>query len=91
MRSCHQDVTIHLRGSALVFWVFHLIGDYAATLADRVSAYASDLQVFPNIAKALEAEAGPRYQAMKCASLLREKMWSVVSELTSDLYVDCAA
>jgi len=32
-----------------------------------------------------------RYHAMKCASLLRETMWSMVSETTSDLDVDYAA
>lgn len=31
-----------------------------------------------------------RYQAMKCASLLRETMWSMVSEVISDLDVDFA-
>lgn len=31
-----------------------------------------------------------RYQAMKCASLLRETMWSMVSEIISDLDVDFA-
>jgi len=32
-----------------------------------------------------------RYTAMKCASLLREAMWSMVSELTSDIKFDYAA
>ncbi len=32
-----------------------------------------------------------RYHAMKCASLLRETMWSMVSELTSDLDIDYGA
>lgn len=32
-----------------------------------------------------------RYDAMKCASLLRESLWSMVSELTSTLDVDYAA
>jgi thiamine kinase-like enzyme len=32
-----------------------------------------------------------RYHAMKCASLLRETMWSMVSELTSTLEFDYAA
>jgi thiamine kinase-like enzyme len=29
-----------------------------------------------------------RYQAMKCASLLRETMWSMVSEIHSDIDFD---
>ncbi|GAB4366362.1 MAG: phosphotransferase family protein [Kiloniellaceae bacterium] len=32
-----------------------------------------------------------RYQAMKCASLLRETMWSMVSEIHSDIDFDYAA
>ena len=32
-----------------------------------------------------------RYTAMKCASLLRETMWSMVSEITSDIDFDYAA
>lgn len=32
-----------------------------------------------------------RYQAMKCASLLREAMWSMVSEIHSDIDFDYAA
>ena len=32
-----------------------------------------------------------RFQAMKCASLLREAVWSMVSELTSTLDFDYAA
>ncbi len=36
------------------------------------------------------AELRRRYDAMKCASLLRETMWSMVSELTSKLDVDFA-
>ena len=32
-----------------------------------------------------------RYGAMKCASLLRETMWSMVSEMTSDIDFDYAA
>jgi thiamine kinase-like enzyme len=32
-----------------------------------------------------------RYQAMKCASLLRETLWSMVSEIHSDIDFDYAA
>ena len=37
------------------------------------------------------ASSARRYQAMKCASLLRETMWSMVSELHSTLDFDYAA
>ena len=38
-----------------------------------------------------DADLLSRYHAMKCASLLRETMWSMVSELTSTLDFDYAA
>jgi len=42
-------------------------------------------------AKPLTDELVRRYYAMKCASLLRESMWSMVSELHSDLDIDYVA
>ncbi|HLJ21044.1 MAG TPA: choline kinase, partial [Stellaceae bacterium] len=38
--------------------------------------------------RSLSAELERRYRAMKCASLLREAMWGMVSELHSSLDVD---
>jgi thiamine kinase-like enzyme len=152
-----------LRGASLVFWVFHVIRDYAATLregADGVtSAHLSLLPELLGQAETLERAAGPfdivfghndllpanilddgdrlwlidweyagfntplfdlgglasnngldesaerwmleqyfstaadddlwrRYSAMKCASLLRETMWSMVSEIHSEIDFD---
>jgi thiamine kinase-like enzyme len=162
IRRCHHDVARHFRGPALIFWVFHVIRDYAGTLADANSRHAARLAEFRAMAAQLEAASGPfdivfghndlmaanfiddgarlwlidwdyagfntplfdlgglasnnslspaqesrmlelyfdgpvddalrrRYAAMKCASLLRETMWSMVSELTSTLDVDYAA
>jgi thiamine kinase-like enzyme len=162
LKTCHRDVPKHLRGAALIFWVFHVIRDYAATLERGGSAHKMILPELLTIAELLEAAAGPfdivfghndllaanimddgtrlwlidwdyagyntplfdlgglasnngldatqerhmlelyfetpvtddllyRYGAMKCASLLRETMWSMVSELTSTLNVDYAA
>ncbi len=162
MRRCHHDIPRHLRGPALVFWVFHVIRDYAATLQDHASPHAARLPEFLAIAAALEAAIGPielvfghndmmaanilddgqrlwlidwdyagfnaplfdlgglasnnqltpaqesemlgiyygkpadatlwrRYHAMKCAALLRETMWSMVSEAISALDIDYAA
>ncbi len=161
IRSCHMDIPAHLRGPVLVFWVFHVIRDYAARLLEVNSRYASRAPNLLAIANKLEAEAGPfdmvfghndliaenilddgdrlwlidwdfagynsplfdlgglasnnglspdqeiwvletyfeapitddllhRYHAMKCASLLREAMWSMVSESTSNIDVDYA-
>lgn len=162
IRQCHIEVPKHLRGPALIFWVFHVIRDYAATLRDGNSPHSAMLPDLLSINEALEAAAGPfdivfghndllpanflddgkrlwlidwdyagfntplfdlgglasnngldaaqevqllelyydapvtdallhRYSAMKCASLLRETMWSMVSEQSSKLDVDFAA
>ncbi len=162
IRDCHHEIPKHYRGPALIFWVFHVIRDYAATLAEGKSDYAAKLPEYLNICAFLEQAAGPfdivfghndllaanflddgkrlwlidwdyagfnsplfdlgglasnnslnetqerlmldlyfddavddallhRYHAMKCASLLRETMWSMVSEITSTLDIDYAA
>lgn len=162
IRQCHQEVPKHLRGPALIFWVFHVIRDYAATLKATNSPHNARLADLLDINETLETAAGPfdmvfghndllaanflddgnrlwlidwdyagfntplfdlgglasnngldaaqetqllelyydapvtddllhRYTAMKCASLLRETMWSMVSEQTSKLDVDFAA
>ena len=162
IRACHREIPNHLRGPALIFWVFHVLRDYAGTLTDGGSAHVGKLPDLLAAADALEAAAGPydivfghndllpanilddgtrlwlvdwdyagfnsplfdlgglasnnglgeaqerwlleayfeapaddalwrRYQAMKCASLLRETMWSMVSEIHSSLDFDYAA
>jgi len=162
VRRCHRDIPQYLRGPSLIFWVFHVIRDYGATLAAQGSAEAALVPEFMAINATLEAASGPfdivfghndlmaaniiddgarlwlidwdyagfntplfdlgglasnnslgagaemqmlelyfdapisadlrrRYGAMKVASLLRETMWSMVSEVTSDLDVDYAA
>lgn len=159
VRSCHRDVARHFRGPAAIFWVFHVVRDYAAVLEAGGSRHKSRLISFLEIAERLEREAGPfeiafghndllaanflddgkrlwlidwdyagfntpffdlgglasnnefseaqeeamleayfeapvgddlrrRYHAMKCASLLRETMWSMVSEIHSDIDFD---
>lgn len=162
IRACHHEIPKHLRGPVLIFWVFHVIRDYAATLREGGSRCVPQLADLLARAEALEAEVGPievvfghndllpanfiddgtrlwlidwdyagfnsplfdlgglasnneldaaqedwlleiyfecplgddlrrRYQAMKCASLLREAMWSMVSEIHSTLDVDYVA
>ncbi|MCA0907321.1 phosphotransferase [Ruegeria marisrubri] len=162
VKACHVEVPKHLRGPSLVFWVFHVIRDYAATLTENDSAHAKLIPDLIDAGTLLEREAGPydivfghndllcgnflddgnrlwlidfdyagfnsplfdlgglasnnglspeqedwvlesyfeapvtddlrhRYAAMKCASLLRETMWSMVSEITSDIDFDYAA
>jgi len=159
IKTCHLEVPKHLRGPALIFWVFHVIRDYAASLKDAKSSYQTLLPELIKMGNLLETNAGPfdmvfghndllaanflddgerlwlidwdyagfnsplfdlgglasnnelnesqeiwflenyfetpissqllhRYTAMKCASLLRETMWSMVSEISSDIAFD---
>jgi len=159
VKRCHQEVPKHLRGASIVFWVFHVIRDYAATLIEANSTYTDSLPQLLLMANELEAAAAPfdivfahndllaanilddgqrlwlidweyggfntplfdlggiasnngldevqerwmlesyfdktpddglwrRYQAMKTASLLRETLWSMVSELYSTVDFD---
>ena len=161
VRDCHREIPRHLRGPALIFWVFHVLRDYAATLKEGGSAHLDKLPELLAAAEALEAAVGPidlvyghndllaanfiddgtrvwlidwdyagfnsplfdlgglasnnglgpeqedwlletyfeapvtdalrrRYGAMKCASLLRETLWSMVSEIHSELDFDYA-
>ena len=162
IRRCHREIPRHFRGPARIFWVFHVIRDYAAALTSAGSPHAPGLPDLLRAADLLEAAAGPheivfghndllaanllddgerlwlidwdyagfntplfdlgglasnneldepaeramlelyyerpadaalwhRYQAMKCASLLRETMWSMISEIHSTIEFDYAA
>jgi thiamine kinase-like enzyme len=159
---CHRDIPGHFRGPALVFWVFQVLRDYAATLREGGSRMVTELPRLMDIAARLERAVGPvdlvfghndllaanfiddgerlwlvdwdyagfnsplfdlgglasnneldrsqerwvleryfdappadvllrAYAAMKCASLLRESMWSMVSEIHSTLDFDYEA
>ncbi|MEO1936159.1 MAG: choline/ethanolamine kinase family protein [Myxococcales bacterium] len=162
IRRCHLDVPQYLRGPAMMFWVFHVIRDYAHTLRELESSHVLELSRLIEIGRHLETAIGPisvvfghndllsanfiddgdrvwlidwdyagfnsplfdlgglasnnefsdsmeldllacyfdappseglliRYRAMKCASLLRESMWSMVSERTSKVDFDFAS
>ncbi len=162
VKRCHRDMPRHVRGPVLVFWVFHVLRDYAHSLKDAGTRHLPDLDRLMAIAETLETAIGPielvfghndllpsnllddgqrlwlidwdyagfnsplfdlanlasnnevpatserrllelyferpanddlwrRYHAMKCASLLRETMWSMISEIHSDLDFDFAA
>ena len=162
IRRCHFEMPNYLRGPVLMFWVFHVVRDYAATLRTGGSRHLDRLPVLLDRAAKLEAAVGPidvvlghndllaanfidegkrlwlidwdyagfnsplfdlanaasnselsgeletalltaylgappdeaytrRFAAMKCASLLRETMWSMVSEIHSTIDFDFAA
>ncbi len=162
IRRCHTELPKHLRGPALIFWVFHIARDYAGSLREAKSHHADKLARLLSVAAELEAMVGPidvvfghndllpanfiddgkrlwlidwdyagfnsplfdlgnlvsnnevaadderwlleeyfqkpltadlerRYRAMKCASLLRETMWGMVSEVHSTIDFDYAS
>ncbi len=53
----HRDIPKHLRGPAPLFWVFHTLRDYAATLREGGSGHFTD-DLLADAAE-LEAEVGP--------------------------------
>ncbi len=55
----HRDIPRHLRGPVLTFWVFHVIRDYAASLADARSPHLALLPALLDQAAGLEAAVGP--------------------------------
>src|SRR5581483_4668386 len=152
VKTCHRVMPAHIRGPAVIFWVFHVLRDYAHSLRDAQSRHLPALPRLMEIAQRLEDTVGPidivyghndllptnlmddgkrlwlidwdyagfnsplfdlanlcsnsevgiederavleryfersvdadlnrSYQAMKCASLLREAMWSMISEI----------
>lgn len=161
VRRCHEQLPHHLRGPALMFWVFQVIRGYATELQACASPHVGLLPRLMERAGRLEREVGPvsivfghndllagnfiddgkrlwlidwdyagfnsplfdlgglvsnseldadqarfvleryfgkvdlalerRLTAMKCASLLRETMWSMVSEAHSKIQFDYKA
>ena len=162
IKGCHHNIPMHLRGPVLMFWVFHVIRDYVATVCQDDPRATSDVGGFLEKAAHLQRSIGKidivfghndllaaniiddgerlwlvdwdyagfnsplfdlaglasnseldadaemhllttyfgydpdrklfaRFQAMKCASLLRETLWSMVSEIHSSVDVDFAA
>ena len=159
LHTCHRELTKNVRGPALIFWVFHVIRDYLATLEDDDSRMRDVLPALKDKAAALERAVGSidlvyghndllaanfiddgkrlwlidwdyagynsplfdlanlasnnglspeqelwlldnyfnaaapdatrhAFDAMKCASLLRETLWSMVSEIHSTINFD---
>ena len=59
VRRCHRDIPQHLRGPAAMFWVFHVVRDYAHTLREGNSRHVSLLPDLLARAARLEAAVGP--------------------------------
>lgn len=59
VRRCHRDVPHHLRGPAAMFWVFHVVRDYAHTLREGGSVHVPRLDGLLTDAALLERAVGP--------------------------------
>jgi thiamine kinase-like enzyme len=59
VRRCHRDIPQHLRGPATMFWVFHVVRDYAHTLREGNSRRAALLPDLLARAARLESAVGP--------------------------------
>ena len=59
VRRCHRDIPQYLRGPATMFWVFHVVRDYAHTLREGSSRYVPQLRDLLARAAQLEAAVGP--------------------------------
>ena len=59
VRRCHRDIPQHLRGPAVMFWVFHVVRDYAHTLREADSRHVPLLPDLLARAARLETAVGP--------------------------------
>jgi thiamine kinase-like enzyme len=59
LATCHRELARHLAGSANMFWVFHVIRDYARTLQADRGGCESELLRYVALADALEAQQMP--------------------------------
>lgn len=58
VRHAHQEIPRHLRGPAMVFWVFHVLRDYAHTLREDRYRLADRLPGWLAMAERLEGAVG---------------------------------
>ncbi len=59
LREFHAKMPREVSGPGVIFWVFHVIRDYARTLAAKGSRFAGDLPRLVGIAEAMEAAQVP--------------------------------
>jgi thiamine kinase-like enzyme len=59
IRTCHMQIPAHLRGPAQIFWVFHVLRDYASALETAESNYRTRLPDYLRIASDLETLSSP--------------------------------
>lgn len=59
IRRCHRDLQKHLRGPGFMFWVFHVVRDYAHTLSDAPEHDTGRVARLLERAERLERAVGP--------------------------------
>jgi thiamine kinase-like enzyme len=59
MRRAHREIPKHLRGPGVLFWVFHVLRDYAHTLGEAPSTDTAHLRALMEKAERLERAIGP--------------------------------
>lgn len=59
VRRAHREIPRHLRGPALVFWVFHVVRDYAHALREGGHRLSAELPSWLAVAERLERAVGP--------------------------------
>src|SRR2546426_4839307 len=59
LATCHRELVRHLAGSANMFWVFHVIRDYARTLQAARGSSDGELSRYVGLADALETQQMP--------------------------------
>jgi thiamine kinase-like enzyme len=59
LKRCHRDLARHVRGPAQIFWVFHVLRDYAATLEEAGHRNRPRLAGWMKAAERLEAAQVP--------------------------------
>ena len=59
MRRFHSGLPAHVSGAGFIFWVFHVIRDYAHTLKRGKSRFESELPRYLELAEKLEAVQAP--------------------------------
>src|SRR5882724_2362785 len=58
LKRCHREMPHHFRGPVLAFWVFQVLRDYAARLAEEGTRRAAELPRLVQAAVRLEAMVG---------------------------------
>ncbi len=58
IKRCHTEMQYHVRGTGYLFWVFHVLRDYAHTMREGNSRMLAELPRLVAIAEELEASSG---------------------------------